>query len=177
MYTKLTIPERLKGLRVVDKHLTLKQLAEQMNLVMEATRQTVMSKYAPGEDDLYMRTLELGQVQESDFYSHVMHDDLDSIVQDIREAQLKDKTTAAPQPTLDDVKEKFEQSIQQGSDIEMLIHEFCDKLQIPFEKISSEDFSVFLWILSLSKMLKSPNNMRGKARPKPYYPSKKKKRK
>ena len=199
MYTKLTIPERLKDLRVMDKHLTLEQLAEQtglsksalgkyesddykdispfaiatlaefygvstdylmgltdnkevpnanvqslhlndemiellrsgkinnrllcelathpnfrrlmvdmeicidrianmrveqMNLVMEATRQTVLSKYAPGEDDLYVRTLELGQVQESDFYSHVMHDDLDNIVQDIREAHLKDKTTA-----------------------------------------------------------------------------------
>ena len=58
--------------------------------VLEATRQTVMSKYAPGEDDLYMRTLELGQVQESDFYSHVVHDDLDSIVRDIREAHRKD---------------------------------------------------------------------------------------
>lgn len=166
---------------MVDMEICIDQIAnmrvEQMNLVIEATRQTVMSKYAPGEDDLYMRTLELGQVQESDFYSHVMHDDLDSIVQDIREAHLKDKTTADPHPTLDDVKEKFEQSIQQGSDIEMLIHEFCDKLQIPFEKISSEDFSAFLRILSLSKMLKSPNNMRGKARSKPYYTSKKKKRK
>ena len=30
---------------------------EQMNLVLEATRQTVMSKYAPGEDDLYMLSL------------------------------------------------------------------------------------------------------------------------
>ena len=28
MYTKLSIPERLKDLRVVDKHLTLEQLAE-----------------------------------------------------------------------------------------------------------------------------------------------------
>ena len=65
-----------------------------------------------------MRTLELGQVQESDFYSHVMHDDLDSIVRDIREAHRKDKTTADPQPTLDDVKEKFEQAIGQGSDTE-----------------------------------------------------------
>ena len=27
MYAKLTIPERLKDLRVVDKHLTLEQLA------------------------------------------------------------------------------------------------------------------------------------------------------
>jgi hypothetical protein len=44
-----------------------------------------------------------------------------------------------------------------SSGTEMLIHEFCDKLQIPFEKISSEDFSAFLRILSLSKQLKSPN--------------------
>ena len=149
---------------------------EQMNLILEATRQTVISSHAPGENDLYMRTLELGQIQESDFFSHVLHDDLDSIVRDIREAHLKDKTTADPQPTLEDVKEQFEQAVQQGSDIEMLIHEFCDKLQIPFEKISSEDFSAFLRILSLSKMLKNPNNMRGKAKPQPYYAPKRKKR-
>ena len=272
MYTKLSIPERLKDLRVVDKHLTLEQLAEQtglsrsalgkyesddykdispfaiatlaefygvstdylmglsenknhpntelqalhlsddmvellssgrinnrllcelathpnfqrlmvdmeifidriadmrveqMNLILEATRQTVISSHAPGENDLYMRTLELGQIQESDFFSHVLHDDLDSIVRDIRKAHLKDKTTADPQPTLEDVKEQFEQAVQQGSDIEMLIREFCDKLQIPFEKISSEDFSAFLRILSLSKILKNPNNMRGKTSPIP----------
>ena len=165
---------------MVDMEICIDRIAnmrvEQMNLVMEATRQTVLSKYAPGEDDLYVRTLELGQVQESDFYSHVMHDDLDSIVRDIREAHLKDKTTADPQPTLEDVKEKFERAVQQGSDIEMLIHEFCDKLQIPFEKISSEDFSAFLRILSLSKLLKNPNNMRGKAKPQPHYAPKRKKR-
>ena len=281
MYTKLTIPERLKDLRVMDKHLTLEQLAEQtglsksalgkyesddykdispfaiatlaefygvstdylmglsenknhpntelqalhlsddmvellssgkinnrllcelathpnfqrlmvdmeifidriadmrveqMNLVLEATRQTVISSHAPGENDLYMRTLELGQIQESDFFSHVLHDDLDSIAQDIREAHLKDKTTADPQPTLEDVKEKFEQAVQQGSQEEMAIHEFYDRMQIPFEKISSEDFSAFLRILSLSKLLKNPNNMRGKARPHVYHSAKKRKK-
>ena len=124
-----------------------------------------------------MRTLELGQVQENDFYSHILHDDLDSIVRDIREAHLKDKTTADPQPTLDEVKENFEQAIQMGTDTEAMIHEFCDKMQIPFEKISSEDFSAFLRILSLSKLLKNPNNMRGKTKPQPYYMPPKKKRK
>ena len=49
-------------------------------------------------------------------------------------------------------------------------------MQIPFEKISSEDFSAFLRILSLSKLLKNPNNMRGKAKSQPYYMPKKKKR-
>lgn len=165
---------------MVDMEICIDRIAnmrvEQMNLVMEATRQTVLSKYAPGEDDLYVRTLELGQVQESDFYSHVMHDDLDSIVRDIQEAHLKDKTTADPQPTLDDVKEKFGQALEQDSNEEIVIHEFCDRMQIPFEKISSEDFSAFLRILSLSKMLKNPNNMRGKAKPQPYYAPKRKKR-
>ncbi len=165
---------------MVDMEIFIDRIADmrvdQMNLILEATRQTILGKYAPGENDLYVRTLELGQMQESDFFSHVLHDDLDSIVRDIREAHLKDKTTADPQPTLEDVKEQFEQAVQQGSDVEMLIHEFCDKLQIPFEKISSEDFSAFLRILSLSKMLKNPNNMRGKVKPQLYRGTKKKKR-
>lgn len=46
---------------------------------------------------------------------------------------MKDKTTADPQPTLDEVKENFEQAIQMGTDTEAMIHEFCDKMQIPFE--------------------------------------------
>ena len=124
-----------------------------------------------------MRTLELGQVQESDFFSHTVHDDLDSIIRDIREAHVTDRTTADPQPTLDDIKERFQQDLQLGSNEEIIIHEFCDKMQIPFDKIASEDFSAFLRILSLSKLLKNPNNMRGKAKPQPYYAPKKKKRK
>ena len=149
---------------------------EQMNLVLEAARQAVLDKYAPGENDLYVRTLELGQVQESDFFSHVLHEDLDGIIRDIREAHRKDRTTADAQPSLEDVKEKFEQAVGQGSDLEMLIQEFCDKLQIPFEKISSEDFSAFLRILSLSRILKNPNNMRGKTRLQPHCAPRRKKR-
>ena len=240
MHTKLSIPERLKDLRVVDKHLTLEQLAEQtglsksalskyesddykdispfaiatlaefygvstdylmglsenknhpntelqalhlsddmvtllssgkinnrllceiathenfqrlmtdieifvdriadmriaqMNLVLEATRQEVIRSHAPGDNDLYVRTLELGQVQESDFFSHTIHDDLDSIVQDIRQAHVTDRTTADPQPTFTEVKEKFDRAMQLGSNEERVIHEFCDQMQIPFDKI------------------------------------------
>ena len=40
MHTKLSIPERLKDLRVVDKYLTLEQLAEQTGLSKSA-----LSKY------------------------------------------------------------------------------------------------------------------------------------
>ena len=165
---------------MVDMEIFIDRIAdmrvEQMNLVLEAARQAVLDKYAPGEDDLYARTLELGQVQESDFFSHVLHDDLDSIIRDIRETHRKDRATADAQPSLEDVKGKFEQPIGKGGDMEMMIHEFCDRLQIPFEKISSEDFSAFLRILSLSRILKNPNNMRGKTRLQPHCAPKRKKR-
>ena len=59
--------------------------------------------------------------------------------------------------------------MQLGSNEERVIHEFCDQMQIPFDKIASEDFSAFMRILSLSKLLKNPNNMRGKAGPVKIY--------
>ena len=43
MHTKLSIPERLKDLRVVDKHLTLEQLAEQTGLSKSALSKYVVS--------------------------------------------------------------------------------------------------------------------------------------
>ena len=46
MYTKLTIPERLKDLRVVDKHLTLEQLAEQTGLSKSALGKYESDDYA-----------------------------------------------------------------------------------------------------------------------------------
>ena len=58
---------------------------------------------------------------------------------------------------------------------ERVISEFCDRMQIPFYKIASDDFSAYLRILSLSKLLKNPNNMRGEARSQPFHGTKKKK--
>ena len=102
--------------------------------------------------------------------------DLDSIVQDICQAHITDRTTADPQPTFTDVKEKFDRAMQLGSNEEQVIHEFCDQMQIPFDKIASADFSAFMRILSLSKLLKNPNNMRGKARPQAHRGTTKKKK-
>ena len=145
----------------------------QMNLILEATRREVLRSHGPGENDLYVRTLELGQVQESDFFSHTIHDDLDSILRDIRQAHAADRTTADPQPTFAEVKEKFDRAMQLGSNEERVIHQFCDQMQIPFDKIASEDFSAFMRILSLSQLLKNPNNMRGKTRPQTRHGTKK----
>ena len=60
MYTKLSIPERLKDLRVVDKHLTLEQLAEQTGLSRSA-----LGKY---ESDDYKDISPFAIATLADFY-------------------------------------------------------------------------------------------------------------
>ena len=61
MYAKLTIPERLKDLRVVDKHLTLEQLAEQTGLSKSA-----LGKY---EADDFKDISPFSMVELAKFYS------------------------------------------------------------------------------------------------------------
>ena len=274
MYTKLSIPERLKDLRVVDKHLTLEQLAEQtglsksalgkyegddykdispfaiatlaefygvstdylmglsenktipnsdlqslhlsdemiellrsgrinnrllcelathegfprlmtditvivdriagmrvsqMNLELEAARQSVMESYAPGDDDLYMRTLEVAQIDGEDYFNHIVHKDIDKIVKDIQTAHTNDATTADErQETVAEVRQKFEKLVQTGtSGEEAFIQVFCDQMEIPYEKLTSAEFTAFLGILRKSKKAKRTKSMRGKGSPIP----------
>ena len=83
---------------LVDTEIYVDRIADMrvndMNALLEATRRTILEKHDVGEDDLHVRTLELAQVSEDDFFSHVMHDDLDVIARDIRDAHQKDTTTA-----------------------------------------------------------------------------------
>ena len=149
---------------MIDMEICIDQIAnmrvEQMNLVMEATRQTVMSKYAPGEDDLYMRTLELGQVQESDFYSHVMHDDLDSIVRDIREAHRKDKTTSDGSMIDNLMKELEDAQKLEGSADEKKIRTALKAIGINYDKLTEDERKLIKKILYKTAMLK-PGTLAG----------------
>lgn len=43
---------------------------------------------------MYLRTLELVQVQEEGYFGHVVADDLERILRDIRETHKADRTTA-----------------------------------------------------------------------------------
>ncbi len=72
---------------------------ESMNQALEQARQEIIQKYTPQEPDLHLRTLELAQVQEEIFFSHIFHKELDEIVRDIRKAHEKDTMTADKQTT------------------------------------------------------------------------------
>ena len=152
------IADRIAGMRV-----------SQMNLELEAARQSVMESYAPGDDDLYMQTLEVAQIDGEDYFNHIVHKDIDKIVKDIQTAHTNDATTADErQETVAEVRQKFEKLVQTGtSGEEAFIQVFCDQMEIPYEKLTSAEFTAFLGILRKSKKAKRTKSMRGKGSPIP----------
>ena len=135
---------------------------EAMNTVLEATRQEIASHHAPGDNDLYMRTLEVAQVQEDDYFCYTIHNDIDRIIKDIRDAHVNDRTTADPQPNVEEIKQKLSRTLGRYSGEEAMIRIFCEQMAIPYDKLTSEEFTVFMRILSKSQLATNPYNMRGK---------------
>ena len=78
-----------------------------MNAILEASRRQVMEKHNPGENDLYMRTLELAQVSEESYFAHVVHKDIDGIMQDIRKSHKTDATTADTESPVKEIQKQM----------------------------------------------------------------------
>ena len=282
MYTKLSIPERLKDLRVVDKHLTLEQLAEQtglsrsalgkyesddykdispfaiatlaefygvstdylmglsenknhpnteldalhlgddaievlktgkfnhrllselichkdfqrflldaeiyvdriadmrvndMNAVLEAVRQMALMKNGGDANDLYLRTLEVAQIREDEYFGSLIADDLKGILRDIRNEHRPDTMTADEVSLAATVQGQLQDAMNfEGSSEEKQVRSFLATFGIDYDKLTKEQFVSLIEILKLSKYLKSPINQRGKARPQLQHGKGKKKR-
>lgn len=92
---------------MVDAEIYVDRIADSrisdLNAMLEITRKQVQEQYAPDADDLYMRTLELAQVQAGDYFKAVVTEDLTAILNDIRSAHIKDETTADEESTAVDV--------------------------------------------------------------------------
>ena len=56
-----------------------------MNAVLEAVRQMALMKNGGEENDLHLRTLEVAQIREDEYFGSLIADDLKGILRDIRE--------------------------------------------------------------------------------------------
>ena len=65
-----------------------------MNAVLEAVRQMALMKNGGEENDLHLRTLEVAQIREDEYFGSLIADDLKGILHDIREQHRPDTMTA-----------------------------------------------------------------------------------
>lgn len=125
-----------------------------MNTMLEAVRRQTMEQYKADEGDLYMRTLELGQIQTEDYFARVLSDDLAEILHDIREAHRKDATTADETSATEEVRKQLQEAAHyEGSPQEKQARVYLASLGIDYDAISKEEFVTLMGILRKSKKL------------------------
>lgn len=137
-----------------------------MNAVLEAVRQMVLMEHGESADDLHLHTLQAAQIQEEEYFGHLVANDLNIILSDIREGHKTDALTADDELSVSSVQEQLVKVIHfEGSSEEKEVRSFLATFGIDYDKLSKEQFVSLIEILKLSKYLKSPLNQRGKARP------------
>ena len=134
-----------------------------MNAVLEAVRQMALMKNGGNENDLHLRTLEVAQIREDEYFGSLIADDLKGILRDIREQHRPDTMTADESSLAAAVQGQLQNAMNfEGSSEEKQIRSFLATFGIDYDKLSKEQFVSLIEILKLSKYLKSTINQRGK---------------
>ena len=137
-----------------------------MNAVLEAVRQMALMKNGGDANDLYLRTLEVAQIREDEYFGSLIVDDLKVILRDIREQHRPDTMTADESALVATVQGQLQDAMNfEGSSEEKKARSFLVTLGIDYDKLSKEQFVTLIEILKLSKHMKSPMSQRGKASP------------
>ena len=134
-----------------------------MNAVLEAVRQMALIKNGGEENDLHLRTLEVAQIREDEYFGSLIADDLKGILRDIRSEHRPDTMTADEVSFAENIQNQLRDAMNfEGSSEKRQIRSFLATFGIDYDKLSTEQFVSLIEILKLSKYLKSPISQRGK---------------
>ena len=159
--------DRIADMRVKD-----------MNAVLEAVRQMALMKNGGEENDLHLRTLEVAQIREDEYFGSLIADDLKGILRDIRNEHRPDTMTADESSLVATVQGQLQDAMNfEGSSEEKQVRALMATIGLDYDTLTKEEFVSIISGLKKSKYLKSPINQRGKARPQLPHGKGKKKRK
>ena len=134
-----------------------------MNAVLEAVRQMALMKNGGEENDLHLRTLEVAQIREDEYFGSLIADDLKGILRDIRSEHRPDTMTADEVSFAENMQNQLREAMNfEGSSEEKKAKALLATLGIDYDAITMEQFVNLIEVLKLSKHLKSPISQRGK---------------
>lgn len=132
-----------------------------LNSVVDMARQEVIAKYQPEADDPPLRLLEAAHIEEDDYFCERVHDDIDSIIRDIRQAHKSDSTSAPETTAAMDMKTALDEAATfKGSAQEKQLVALLRQLGIDYNKLTAEEFRVMVQVMNKSRLLKSAGHKR-----------------
>lgn len=127
-----------------------------LNAWIDVVRQELIEKYNPDKDDTTLRVLEAAHIHDDEYFSHLVNEDIDRIIHDLREKHSKDATSAPEESVAEQMKKDLEEVASfKGSKLEKQLIVYCKQLKIDYKKLTPEEFRVFIQILRKSKLYRS----------------------
>ena len=113
---------------------------QNLNALVDTVRHEIIERYRPGEDDPHLKVLQAAHISDDEYFSHMVLDDLNLIIRDIREAHKKDSESAPKTTVADELKENLEAVENfKGSRDEKLVILYCKQLGINYKNLSDEE--------------------------------------
>lgn len=127
-----------------------------LNAWIDVVRAELIAKYDPDNDDPHLRVLEAAHIDDHEYFSQMVHDDIDTIIRDIREAHRHDSVSAPEMTAAEQMKKDLEEVANfKGSRLEKTVMLYCKQLQIDYRKLTEEEFRWFIRILQKSRLHRS----------------------
>lgn len=112
-----------------------------MNVVLEAVRQMALMKNGGEENDLYLRTLEVAQIREDEYFGSLIADDLKGILRDIRNEHRPDTMTADETSLAATVQDQLQEAMNfEGSSEEKKIRAYLATIGLDYDALTKEEF-------------------------------------
>ena len=136
-----------------------------MNAVLEAVRQMALMKNGGDANDLHLRTLEVAQIREDEYFGSLIADDLKDILRDIRNEHRPDTMTADETSLAETVQGQLQDAMNfEGSSEEKKIRAYLTTIGLDYDALTKEEFVLLIGILKKSKYMKNPISQRGRTK-------------
>ena len=114
---------------------------QNLNALVDTVRHEIIERYRPGEDDPHLKVLQAAHISDDEYFSHMVLDDLNLIIRDIREAHKKDSESAPQTTVADKLKENLEAVENfKGSRLEKLAVLYCkQRIKIRFKPLDKRN--------------------------------------
>ncbi len=123
-----------------------------LNAWVEVVRSKIIEDYQPGEQDMDVLLSDAVLLRERDYFTGRVHEDIDAIMKDIREAHQGRSESGPAHSPIAELKQDLEDVANfKGSRAEAWLMLYCKQTQTPYNKLTEEENS------GLCGSLKSPS--------------------
>lgn len=134
-----------------------------LNAWVEAVRAKYLNKYQPGEQNMDTLLLDAILLQEHNYFTCRVHEDIDAIMENVREAHRGRSESGPDHSMIAELKQDLEDVANfKGSRAEAWLMLYCKMTKTPYHKLTEEEKQWLMKIAQKSKLAKGTVSQRGR---------------